>query len=140
MNSPPPLTGILETALYVADVSRSVAWYQRLFGFELLSRDERMAALRVTNDQLLLLFRHGGSTAPIDTPGGIIPPHDATGCIHFAFAIPTDSLTAWEARLRHHGVTVDGRVNWSRGGISLYFYDPDGHLVELATPGIWPNY
>ena len=26
------------------------------------------------------------------------------------------------------------------GGESLYFRDPDGHLLELVTPGLWPNY
>jgi len=31
-------------------------------------------------------------------------------------------------------------VKWSRGGESLYFRDPDDHLVELATPGIWATY
>ena len=31
-------------------------------------------------------------------------------------------------------------MKWPRGGESLYFRDPDGHLVELATPGLWANY
>jgi catechol 2,3-dioxygenase-like lactoylglutathione lyase family enzyme len=31
-------------------------------------------------------------------------------------------------------------VRWPRGGESIYFRDPDGHLVELATPGLWDNY
>jgi catechol 2,3-dioxygenase-like lactoylglutathione lyase family enzyme len=30
-------------------------------------------------------------------------------------------------------------VSWRRGGTSLYFRDPDGHSVEVATPGLWPN-
>ena len=29
---------------------------------------------------------------------------------------------------------------WPRGGESVYFRDPDGHLLELATPGLWPGY
>ena len=28
-------------------------------------------------------------------------------------------------------------VVWEAGGRSLYFRDPDGHLLELATPGVW---
>jgi catechol 2,3-dioxygenase-like lactoylglutathione lyase family enzyme len=31
-------------------------------------------------------------------------------------------------------------MEWPRGGTSLYFRDPDGHLVELATPGLWSIY
>ena len=28
----------------------------------------------------------------------------------------------------------------TRGGESIYFRDPDGHVLELATPGLWPGY
>lgn len=59
--------------------------------------------------------------------------------MHFAFAIAANQLTAWEERLRQAGIAVESRVNW-KSGVSLYFRDPDQHLVELATPGIWPNY
>jgi catechol 2,3-dioxygenase-like lactoylglutathione lyase family enzyme len=31
-------------------------------------------------------------------------------------------------------------VGWPRGGRSVYFRDPDGHSVELATPGLWETY
>ena len=29
------------------------------------------------------------------------------------------------------------RRGWPRGGLSLYMRNPDGALVELATPGLW---
>jgi len=32
---------------------------------------------------------------------------------------------------------LEQQVAWPRGGTSLYFRDPDRHLVELATPGLW---
>ena len=42
----PPLTGVLETALYVADVDRAAGFYQRLFGSRvLLDEPGRMRAL-----------------------------------------------------------------------------------------------
>jgi catechol 2,3-dioxygenase-like lactoylglutathione lyase family enzyme len=46
----------------------------------------------------------------------------------------------WEERLASHNVAIEGRMNWELGGQSIYFRDPDGHLVELATPGIWAIY
>ncbi|TMJ23019.1 MAG: glyoxalase, partial [Alphaproteobacteria bacterium] len=60
--------------------------------------------------------------------------------LHLAFAITTDAVRDWEERLSEHGVAIEGRTNWSRGGHSIYFRDPDGHLVELATPGLWATY
>ena len=38
------------------------------------------------------------------------------------------------------GVAIEGRNDWERGGRSIYFRDPDGHLLELATPGLWSIY
>ena len=136
----PPVDGVLETALYVADLDRAAAFYGRLFGWPTLLADDRMRALDVAGRQVLLLFRAGASDRPNAVPGGTVPPHDARGRIHVAFAIARDALGAWERRLAALGVAVEGRVAAERGGTSLYFRDPDGHLVELATPGLWPTY
>ncbi len=57
-----------------------------------------------------------------------------------AFSISADELPAWEARLAGAGIGIEGRTKWSRGGDSIYFRDPDGHLLELATPGLWVGY
>ena len=136
----PPVTGILETALYVEDVERSRQFYERLFGFEVLVADERLCAMSVADRQVLLLFKKGASTQSALLPGGAIPGHDGEGTTHFAFSIAAADLPAWEARLEAEGVPVESRVTWGRGGQSLYFRDPDGHLGELATPGIWAIY
>jgi catechol 2,3-dioxygenase-like lactoylglutathione lyase family enzyme len=37
------------------------------------------------------------------------------------------------------GIAIESRITWARGGTSLYFRDPDGHSLEVATPGLWPN-
>ncbi len=73
-------------------------------------------------------------------PGGTIPPHDGAGPLLVAFAIARCDLVAWEAQLAANGVPIEGRTAWPRGGASVYFRDPDGHLLELATPGLWPGY
>jgi catechol 2,3-dioxygenase-like lactoylglutathione lyase family enzyme len=136
----PEIHGLLETSLYVADLARSAAFYQELFGLPALARDDRFCALAVAGRQVLLLFRHGGSLSPMSTPGGTIGPHDARGRIHLAFAVGAADLDAWRERLAGHGMPIESEVRWPEGGTSLYFRDPDGHLVELATPGIWPIY
>ena len=73
-------------------------------------------------------------------PGGTIPPHDGSGPVHIAFSVAADDLGGWETRLGEAGVAIEGRTKWPRGGASIYFRDPDGHLLELATPGLWPGY
>ena len=74
-------------------------------------------------------------------PGGTIPPHDGAGPLHVAFAIAKDELAAvGGAARRERNVAIEGRTTWKRGGESIYFRDPDGHLLELATPGLWAIY
>ena len=82
----------------------------------------------------------GATLETVHMPGGTIPPHDGHGPLHMAFTVEADALADWEARLTRHGIPVEGRTKWTRGGESIYFRDPDGHLLELATPGLWKTY
>jgi catechol 2,3-dioxygenase-like lactoylglutathione lyase family enzyme len=131
---------ILETVLYVADLDRAERFYRDVVGLEPLHGDPRMRALDVNGQGVLLLFVHGQTTEPVRTPFGTIPPHDSTGPAHLAFAIDADDVPAWRERLSEHDVEIESEVNWPKGGQSLYFRDPDGHCLELATPGLWPGY
>ena len=134
------VTGILETALHVDDLDAAIAFYQRLFGFEIMAQDNRFCAFNVAGRDVLLLFKRGASTKPMPVPGGVIPPHDGQGRLHVAFSIPRADLSGWEKRFADQGIAIESTVDWLEGGKSLYFRDPDQHLLELATPGIWPNY
>jgi catechol 2,3-dioxygenase-like lactoylglutathione lyase family enzyme len=102
--------------------------------------DARFRALNVADGQLLLLFARGQASQAMQLPGGAIPPHEASGQSHIAFAIAAEELEAWNARLAEKRVALESTVTWPRGGTSLYFRDPDGHLVELLTPGVWSIY
>jgi catechol 2,3-dioxygenase-like lactoylglutathione lyase family enzyme len=136
----PRVSQILETSLYVDDLDRSRRFYQVVFGFAAIFQDERMCAMEVPGEQVLLLFRHGMTTQPSPGPGGaMIPSHHGSGALHVAFAIPFGELAAWEQHLRSQDIAVESRVGWPAGGTSLYFRDPDGHALEVATPGLWPN-
>jgi catechol 2,3-dioxygenase-like lactoylglutathione lyase family enzyme len=138
--SVPRVSQILETSLYVDDLARSRRFYQAVFGFVAFFQDERMCAMEVPGEQVLLLFRHGMTDQPAPGPdGAVIPPHHGRGALHVAFAIPFGELEAWEQHLRGSAIVVESRVRWPAGGTSLYFRDPDGHALEVATPGLWPN-
>ena len=136
----PKLDRVLETALYVDDLERAARFYADVLGLHPLFADVRLRAFAVGGRSVLLLFRRGASLETTTMPGGTIPPHDGRGPLHVAFGIGSEELAAWEARLTAHEIAVEGRTDWPRGGHSIYFRDPDGHLLELATPGLWEIY
>ena len=131
---PPKTDGILESSLYVSDVSRSVRFYEETFGFRVIMEfGKRGCAMHAGTCQVLLLFEKGGSRA-------IQSPHDGDGELHIALAIRADELADWESWLQTRGIAVEEKRKWEFGGWSLYFRDPDRHLIELATPGVWSVY
>jgi catechol 2,3-dioxygenase-like lactoylglutathione lyase family enzyme len=131
---PPKTDGILESSLYVNDLPRSVRFYQETFGFRVISDfGERGCAMQAGAHQVLLLFKKGASRE-------IQSPHDGDGELHIAFAIQAAELATWESWLQTKGIAVEEKRNWELGGCSLYFRDPDRHLLELATPGVWTVY
>jgi len=136
----PKLNRVLETSIYVDDLERAARFYDDVLALPLLTADARFRAYDVGGQSVLLVFRRGATLETVRMPGGTIPPHDGHGPLHVAFAIGADELAEWEQRLAHHGVAIEGRTKWSRGGESIYFRDPDGHLMELATPGLWAIY
>ena len=138
----PTLDGVLETALYVEDMARARAFFEDVMGLSAFTADHRFTAYDAGRNTVLLLFLRGETLETVTMPRdmGTIPPHDGQGPVHMALAIAADQLDAWETQLTEHNVEIEGRTHWPKGGESLYFRDPDGHLLELATPGVWPNY
>ena len=136
----PHVTRILETALYVENLTESAQFYERVLGLSVMSREDRLVAMSAGEGTVLLLFRRGGTAAGASFPCGWISPHDGTGPVHFAFAIRAEDLEPWREHLAAEGVDIESEVHWDRGGTSFYFRDLDGHSVELATPGVWKVY
>ncbi len=133
-------SAILETCLSVTDLDRARDFYAGLFGYSVMKSDDRFCAFRVGERQILILFRRGSDPHGTVLPFGNIPPHGSNGQAHVGFSIPRESLSAWQARLAEHCIPVESNFTWPHGGTSVYFRDPDGHLLELLTPGVWPNY
>ncbi len=134
------ITGLLETSLYVDDMARAVSFYEQVLGLRPMLHGERLTAFDARRQGVLLLFKRGASVEDAHHPGGVIPGHDGAGPLHMALAIPAESYEAWHAHLSQMGVKLRGEMRWPKGGRSLYFEDPDGNVLELATPGLWPNY
>lgn len=133
----PRPVNIAETALYVDDLGGTAEFYAKLFDCQILRYDGRFCALRIADEQVLLLFLRGASTEPSPIFGSFIPPHDGSGPLHVCFGIRADELSQWEAHLQTLNIPIESRVNWPSGAVSLYFRDPAQHAVELATPGVW---
>jgi catechol 2,3-dioxygenase-like lactoylglutathione lyase family enzyme len=131
---------IVETCLDVEDLNRSREFYAGLFGYPLMRSDERFCAFDVGDRRVLLLFARGSDSEGTVLPFGTIPAHGTSGQAHLGFGIPAASLSAWRARLEEKGIPIESSLSWPDGGRSIYFRDPDGHLLELLTPGVWPNY
>jgi len=82
----PKSEGVLESSLYVTDVAGSARFYEKIFGFRIISDfGERGCAMQAGDRQVLLLFKKGGSRL-------IQSPHDGDGELHVAFAIPASEL------------------------------------------------
>jgi catechol 2,3-dioxygenase-like lactoylglutathione lyase family enzyme len=136
----PSIRRVLETALYCDNLAATARFYREILGLGVHFSDDRAIALDASGSTVLLLFARGASRQGVTFPQGTIPGHDGSGPAHVAFAVDTDELDAWETRLAEAGVAIESRVRWERGGRSIYFRDPEGHSVELATPGVWPTY
>jgi len=82
---------------------------------------------------VLLLFQKGASR-------DITSPHDGSGELHLAFVVSASELGKWETWLQENGIAIEEKRSWDLGGQSVYFRDPERHLIELATPGTWTVY
>lgn len=90
----PKTAGILESSLYVDDVARSARFYEKIFGFRVISDfGGRGCAMEAGPHEVLLLFTKNGSRA-IETP------HHGDGELHLAFAIRAEEQMVWEDWLR----------------------------------------
>src|SRR5216117_2567567 len=95
--------GILESSLYVEDVGASAKFYEKIFGFRVISDfGGRGCAMQAAERQVLLLFKKRGS---LETE----TPHDGDGELHIAFAISAAELPRWEAWLAENGIAIEER-------------------------------
>ncbi|WP_421983314.1 VOC family protein [Roseibium sp.] len=136
----PEINGVLETAVYVDDMDAAHAFYSHVLGLKRMVAGDRLFAYDAGPGQALLVFRRGHTGDDVETSGGVVPGHDTSGNSHFAFRIGTGQLQPWRDFLRANSVEIISEVVWPAGGTSIYFNDPDGNVLELAAPPLWPNF
>ncbi|HEX6132637.1 MAG TPA: VOC family protein [Longimicrobiales bacterium] len=130
-------TGFHHIALVTADAARAAAFYRDLLGMTLLeqaTRSDETYALHVGNDA----GEPGSVLTFVERPGAARGRPGAGGIHHYALTVGTaEAQLKWKRWLGDHGVSVAGPYDrgWFR---SIYFADPDGQIVEIATRG--PGY
>lgn len=132
MKGLPVVARLFEVHLLVADLDASIAFYRDLLGFE-------MAHL-VPERQAAFLWIGSPGTSMLGLWGAGAGPQKTT--THLAFAATVDDVLAAPRKLRSAGIEpldFNGRataepvvIAWMPAA-SIYFLDPDGHLLEYVA-------
>jgi len=133
VNAPPPLTGVLETVLYYTDQDRTERFYTDVLGMRLLDKEPVRSLFFRAGSSVFLMF-----DASETAKGTTLPPHGASGSVHTCFVVPEQEYEGWKTYLASRDVEIIQEVTWPRG-LSFYFHDPDGNLLEIANADIWPR-
>ncbi len=121
-----PAVRLNHAVLYVADLERSVVFYDAAFGMRVIAREPRVPAAflqlpRSGNHHDLGLFQVGTSFGP-KRPG--------IGLYHLAWQVDTiDELAQAQVTLAELGALVGESSHGATK--SLYGHDPDGHEFEV---------
>jgi len=130
--------GILESVLYARDLAAGRRFYVEVLGLDVLTEQAgRHVFFRCGRGMFLLFNPDSTAKEATHVNGALVPLHGTTGAGHLAFAIRESELEAWRHRLKMAGVPIESEVAWPKGGRSIYFRDPAGNSVELATPRLW---
>lgn len=140
--SPPPVLGTLESALYADDLQAATAFWEGVMGLRAFQTvPQRHVFFRVSEDprpQVLLVFRATATEQPLKPDARLpVPPHGARGPGHFCLAVAPGAMDGWRNHLIDNGVTIEADFRWPNGARSIYFRDPAGNSIELADPAIW---
>lgn len=123
--------------LRVANLDRSLAFYEGLLGFKVRMRlGDEMAFLAADG------YHHHIALNTWHSSGGVAPPAGSTGLHHVAIRFPTHEALARAARrVDDHGIDFTGANDYGFAQ-SLYLEDPDGNGIELTwdrPPSEWPR-
>jgi catechol 2,3-dioxygenase-like lactoylglutathione lyase family enzyme len=135
------LTGIHHVAYRCNDAKETVLWYREMLKMEfvLAIAEDQVPSTKEPDPYMHVFLDAGGGNVlaffelPTQPPMGR-DPNTPQWVQHIAFKVADRAeLLAYKAHLESRGVDVLGVTDH---GIfhSIYFFDPNGHRVELACP------
>ena len=134
----PELDGTLESALYATDLAAAEAFYGKVLGLEVLTRQEGRHVFFTVGRSVLLIFNPDATDHPPAPDARLpVPGHGARGAGHYCFAVEGTGMDALRAHLEAQGVGIEADFRWPGGARSIYVRDPAGNSVEFAEPTLW---
>jgi catechol 2,3-dioxygenase-like lactoylglutathione lyase family enzyme len=124
---------ILETVIYAQDLEAAEEFYARVSGLEVYSRENGRHVFFCCGSGMFLVFNPDRTET--EQPFW----HGCRGRGHVAWAVEESELDSWRHWLQKQGVPIESDFTWPLGGRSLYFRDPAGNSLELATSKVWAN-
>jgi catechol 2,3-dioxygenase-like lactoylglutathione lyase family enzyme len=121
MNSPLQVTGIDHVVLYVKDLANSRKFYTEFLGMEVEHESSWQCFLRCGGQMVALFEAEDGTEI-----------HAGDEMNHMALRLKSGEYEKVKALLEGAGIKVSGRKADPR---CIYFSDPDGHRLQLLTPG-----
>lgn len=126
---------ILESALYVGDLSAAESFYTDVLGLTVYSRAEGRHVFLQCGQRMVLLF-NAGVTCHAGDGATEAPAHGAQGTGHIAFAARDRELDGWAEHLDKLGIEIEKEISWGDSR-SIYFRDPSGNSIEITSPKTW---
>ncbi len=117
---------LLHTRMRVSDMEQTLAFYQGLFGFEIVERKtsprgSQLAFLSVPNSDELIELCSFPSSGPINVEEDLI---------HLAFEVDDMDEAIKDLKSKNIPIT-DGPTTGTSGGRFLFIDAPDGYEIEL---------
>lgn len=137
MPAPPPISGLLEAALYAEDLDAARDFYHRLLGMEVVAWVEGRHIFFRAGLTVLLVFNPHETVKPSQNPDLPVPSHGATGAGHVCLCASRSDIAVWRNHLTQESVAIEAEFDWPNGARSLYLRDPAGNSVEFAEPRLW---
>jgi catechol 2,3-dioxygenase-like lactoylglutathione lyase family enzyme len=123
---------IKETCIYVFDLEQTKAFYNGVLGLPLISLVKGRHIFFRAGESVLLCFIAAQTEKEQE-----LPPHGASGSVHFAFEVSKEEYSAALQKIKDAGITILHEHCWKDTLCSFYFHDPDKNLVEVIEEGLW---